>query len=346
MDRAVGWETMKGILGPCNGCGTADQHVAFSDSRCYTYESIHLSQKNLTMSQLEADHQRAMFEAWWQDSEQLRQALAREDAYISSLHAAMNESYGRRTRFQEEFNARWGNPAHIHAGLTGSTMSLAAAHVQAHAATQRWEAATQGWEATNMIRVAHEAASKALVIANRVVARAGVGAESEEEWSEVEWSEEDNNKENERPAHGHPTFTPPREKPACQASRTEQSQADAIANENPGVGSVERWLAGTLDTAPERNSPSREMGESAESPGSISSPQSNERPGDCAKLSPATLHRPRFLVRNGEESKAHQLNDKKQLNTERAYITPTLSVEQESLAKLRAVPTRRMPRSR
>ncbi|GKT86445.1 LOW QUALITY PROTEIN: hypothetical protein Ct61P_04295 [Colletotrichum tofieldiae] len=345
MDRAVGWETMKGILGPCNGCGTADQHVAFSDSRCYTYESIHLSQKNLTMSQLEADHQRAMFEAWWQDSEQLRQALAREDAYISSLHAAMNESYGRRTRFQEEFNARWGNPAHIHAGLTGSTMSLAAAHVQAHAATQRWEAATQGWEATNMIRVAHEAASKA----HRKPGGCPCGsrAESEEEWSEVEWSEEDNNKENERPAHGHPTFTPPREKPACQASRTEQSQADAIANENPGVGSVERWLAGTLDTAPERNSPSREMGESAESPGSISSPKATSVPETVPSSHRRLFIVPvGFLVRNGEESKAHQLNDKKQLNTERAYITPTLSVEQESLAKLRAVPTRRMPRSR
>ncbi|KZL63650.1 hypothetical protein CI238_11567 [Colletotrichum incanum] len=297
MGSTVGWEMIKDNFGPCKGCGRDDQHVAVSDTRCAAYEKMRVTDWQSNSSQLEADQQRAVFDAWWQDSEQLRQTLAREDEYISSLHAAINEAYSRRTRFQEDFNARWGNPAQIHAGFVASALELAGSKMRAYGAVQEY----------GFVNAIH--------IANQALAL----AEPEEESGE-EWSDKDDDKENERPAHGRYTYTAPREQPGCQANRTEQSQADANGNAITGVGSVERWLAWTLDTAPERSSHSLEMGDSVESPWSMSPSENNERPGDRVKLPPATRHRYGSLSREERARKHGAPTQRQRIDRHRACL--------------------------
>ncbi|OHF02519.1 hypothetical protein CORC01_02214 [Colletotrichum orchidophilum] len=103
------WNAFWGQLGPCPGCGSAcyDTCIFIKDNRCAAREKTRAAAADLKSAVHEVSQLNNALSALLKEEERLRQTFAREDAYIASIHAALEEAYSRRAAAKEAHAARW-----------------------------------------------------------------------------------------------------------------------------------------------------------------------------------------------------------------------------------------------
>ncbi|KAK1656831.1 hypothetical protein BDP55DRAFT_687754 [Colletotrichum godetiae] len=93
---------------PCGGCGCVypETCIYIRDHRCAYREGTLTLAANIKVAIAERETVYLRVQARKQDASRLRESLAREDAYIGSLEAALEEARNRRVKVREEYAAR------------------------------------------------------------------------------------------------------------------------------------------------------------------------------------------------------------------------------------------------
>ncbi|KAK1719585.1 hypothetical protein BDP67DRAFT_502207 [Colletotrichum lupini] len=94
---------------PCGGCGSVYPKLCFSvrDQRCANRKEVLTIAADCEVAIAERENINDRVEAFKQDEDRLHETLAREDVYIKSLEAAVEEARNRRRKTREEHNTRW-----------------------------------------------------------------------------------------------------------------------------------------------------------------------------------------------------------------------------------------------
>ncbi|KAK7444618.1 hypothetical protein Landi51_08430 [Colletotrichum acutatum] len=93
----------------CCGCGSVypEPCLSIRDQRCASREEVLTLTADCEVAIAEREDINNQVRAFKQDENRLHETLAREDAYIKSLEAALEEARSRRIKTREEHNTRW-----------------------------------------------------------------------------------------------------------------------------------------------------------------------------------------------------------------------------------------------
>ncbi|TQN69269.1 hypothetical protein CSHISOI_06136 [Colletotrichum shisoi] len=188
-------------------------------------EGLQVAAKQLEEVEREADERVAEFRDYLRESEFLRNMLDLEEEYVRKLHAYLQDAYARRAKLEEDFNARWRNPAEVQTGHVVSTLKCAAAFMEMKDAVRNLADA--------------EARSRA------------EEAEEAEEGGRGDLAERDENKENSRPTRSRVSFAEPlgQRRRRCRGGDEKPPRAGVADGEVAADRSVESWLEETLDAS-------------------------------------------------------------------------------------------------